>query len=173
MWTWGLPKTDWLLFHIWPNTYRVWVQKFWEKQVRLCCFAFVWIQHITLCSYTYRYIFVKINVNQNSFRWNALPFIARGVYLNRGRPYSLQDISQVRHSSSFTHSPNNNNPLTLCLHPASPRVPSFISVQTAHTSPRVWDSSRAWPSELLMWMTQPREPCCTYHSHTYVHECAS
>ncbi|XP_067276143.1 calcyphosin-2 isoform X2 [Pseudorasbora parva] len=27
-------------------------------------------------------------------RWNALPFITRDVYLNRGRPYCLQDISQ-------------------------------------------------------------------------------
>ncbi|XP_043119928.1 calcyphosin-2 isoform X2 [Puntigrus tetrazona] len=27
-------------------------------------------------------------------RWNALPFITRGVYWNRGRPYRLQDISQ-------------------------------------------------------------------------------
>lgn len=70
-------------------------------------------------------VFVKINVNQNSFRWNALPFIARGVYLNRGRPYCLQDISQVRHSSSFTHSRNNINSLTLCLHPPGCRA-SFL-----------------------------------------------
>ncbi|XP_065139685.1 calcyphosin-2 isoform X1 [Paramisgurnus dabryanus] len=40
----------------------------------------------TLTVYEYR------NFGKN--RWNALPFIARGVYLNRGRPYSLQDISQ-------------------------------------------------------------------------------
>ncbi|XP_016308443.1 calcyphosin-2-like [Sinocyclocheilus anshuiensis] len=40
----------------------------------------------TLTVYEYR------NVGKN--RWNALPFIVRGVYLNRGRPYCLQDISQ-------------------------------------------------------------------------------
>ncbi|XP_056621764.1 calcyphosin-2 isoform X1 [Triplophysa dalaica] len=40
----------------------------------------------TLTVYEYR------NFGKN--RWNALPFIARGVYQNRGRPYSLQDISQ-------------------------------------------------------------------------------
>ncbi|KAK7151812.1 hypothetical protein R3I94_008228 [Phoxinus phoxinus] len=40
----------------------------------------------TLTVYEYR----KFGKN----RWNALPFIARGVYLNRGRPYCLQDISQ-------------------------------------------------------------------------------
>ncbi|XP_042631560.1 calcyphosin-2-like isoform X3 [Cyprinus carpio] len=31
---------------------------------------------------------------QGKNRWNALHFIARGVYLNRGRPYCPQDISQ-------------------------------------------------------------------------------
>uniref|UniRef100_A0A9J7WYZ4 Calcyphosine 2 n=1 Tax=Cyprinus carpio carpio TaxID=630221 RepID=A0A9J7WYZ4_CYPCA len=30
----------------------------------------------------------------NHTKWKALHFIARGVYLNRGRPYCLQDISQ-------------------------------------------------------------------------------
>ncbi|KAG1935189.1 hypothetical protein F2P79_019508 [Pimephales promelas] len=40
----------------------------------------------TLTVYEYR------NFGKN--RWNALPFIARGVHLNRGRPYRLQDISQ-------------------------------------------------------------------------------
>ncbi|KAK2894491.1 hypothetical protein Q8A67_011720 [Cirrhinus molitorella] len=40
----------------------------------------------TLTVYEYR------NFGKN--RWNALPFIVRGVYLNRGRPYCLQDISQ-------------------------------------------------------------------------------
>ncbi|XP_042631559.1 calcyphosin-2-like isoform X2 [Cyprinus carpio] len=30
----------------------------------------------------------------NHTKWNALHFIARGVYLNRGRPYCPQDISQ-------------------------------------------------------------------------------
>ncbi|KAA0715185.1 Calcyphosin-2 Calcyphosine-2 [Triplophysa tibetana] len=40
----------------------------------------------TLTVYEYR------NFGKN--RWNALPFITRGVYQNRGRPYSLQDISQ-------------------------------------------------------------------------------
>ncbi|XP_073786373.1 calcyphosin-2 isoform X3 [Danio rerio] len=40
----------------------------------------------TMTIYEYR------NFGKN--RWNALPFIARGVYWNRGRPYCLQDISQ-------------------------------------------------------------------------------
>ncbi|XP_016099053.1 calcyphosin-2 [Sinocyclocheilus grahami] len=40
----------------------------------------------TLTVYEYR------NFGKN--RWNALPFITRGVYLNRGRPYCLQDVSQ-------------------------------------------------------------------------------
>ncbi|XP_050990843.1 calcyphosin-2 isoform X1 [Labeo rohita] len=40
----------------------------------------------TLTVYEYR------NFGKN--RWNALPFITRGVYLSRGRPYCLQDISQ-------------------------------------------------------------------------------
>ncbi|XP_073706500.1 calcyphosin-2 [Garra rufa] len=40
----------------------------------------------TLTVYEYR------NFGKN--RWNALPFITRGVHLNRGRPYCLQDISQ-------------------------------------------------------------------------------
>uniref|UniRef100_A0A8C1G0C9 Calcyphosine 2 n=1 Tax=Cyprinus carpio TaxID=7962 RepID=A0A8C1G0C9_CYPCA len=40
----------------------------------------------TLTVYEYR------NFGKN--RWNALPFITRGVYLNGGRPYCLQDIYQ-------------------------------------------------------------------------------
>ncbi|XP_067246082.1 calcyphosin-2 [Chanodichthys erythropterus] len=51
---------------------------------KLIGFFFTYDQTLTV--YEYR------NFGKN--RWNALPFIARGVYLNRGRPYSLQDISQ-------------------------------------------------------------------------------
>ncbi|ROL23549.1 Calcyphosin-2 [Anabarilius grahami] len=51
---------------------------------KLIGFFFTYDQTLTV--YEYR------NFGKN--RWNALPFIVRGVYLNRGRPYSLQDISQ-------------------------------------------------------------------------------
>lgn len=54
----------------------------------------------TLTVYEYR------NFGKN--RWNALPFIVRGVYLNRGRPYCLQDISQgaeLRFSADGPHLP--------------------------------------------------------------------
>lgn len=111
-------------------------------------------------------VFVKINVNQNSFRWNALPFIARGVYLNRGRPYSLQDISQVRHSSSFTHSPNNNNTLTLCLHPPGCRA-SFLY---RRPTPPPESETAAVPdpqSYWCGWHSQGSPAVRTTHTHTY------
>ncbi|TRZ00888.1 hypothetical protein DNTS_015619 [Danionella cerebrum] len=54
----------------------------------------------TLTVYEYR------NFGKN--RWSALPFIARGVYWNRGRPYCLQDLSQgaeLLFSTDDTHLP--------------------------------------------------------------------
>ncbi|XP_051952786.1 calcyphosin-2 isoform X1 [Xyrauchen texanus] len=54
----------------------------------------------TLTVYEYR------NFGKN--RCNALPFITRGVYLDRGRPYCLQDISQgaeLHFSTSGPHLP--------------------------------------------------------------------
>ncbi|XP_059362841.1 calcyphosin-2 isoform X2 [Carassius carassius] len=55
-----------------------------EASRKLIGFFFTCDQTLTV--YEYR------NFGKN--RWNALPFITRGVYLNRGRPYCLQDISQ-------------------------------------------------------------------------------
>lgn len=117
-------------------------------------------------AHTHIGVFVKINVNQNSFRWNALPFIARGVYLNRGRPYSLQDISQVRHSSSFTHSPNNINSLTLCLHPSGCRA-SFLY---RRPTPPPESETAAVPdpqSYWCGWHSQGSPAVRTTHTHTY------
>lgn len=116
-------------------------------------------------------VFVKLNVNRNSFRWNALPFIARGVYLNRGRPYCLQDISQVRHSSSFTHSPNNINSSTLCLH--LPGCQASFLYRRPTPPPKsetaaVPDSQSYWCG----WHSQGSPAVCTSHTY-YVHECTN
>lgn len=112
-------------------------------------------------------VFVKLNVNRNSFRWNALPFIARGVYLNRGRPYCLQDISQVRHSSSFSHSPNNINSSTLCLHLPGCRA-SFLyrrpTPPPKSETAAVPDSQSYWCG----WHSQGSPAVCNTHTHMYM-----